>query len=136
MLGIKCETLWSDENIEILKEYYPTEGSFVVFRLIGSFTKRQVLTKARSLGIKYLKCGEPWSVEEDEKACRFYLNHRYDWSSKENTDQLYSDFLRDGFDTHPKASIHKKLANYSFLDTGLGLEHASIQSKEAFKRLK
>jgi hypothetical protein len=56
-LGLAMEfrptgALWSETELEILKTYYPTEGSAVVDRLVDR-TAATVKRQARVLGIKY-----------------------------------------------------------------------------------
>lgn len=54
LLGIKklknC-SMWTKEEIEILRKYYPTEGTNVIDRLDGR-TKDTIAAKAQKLGIK------------------------------------------------------------------------------------
>lgn len=59
---------WTDEEIEILKKYYTTEGGKVESRLNGK-TKATIKSMASRLGIKYL---DAWDSKEIEALKKYY----------------------------------------------------------------
>lgn len=127
---IKSKEKWSDEDIKILGEYYPYEGTLVINRLNVKRSKETIKSKAKKLGIKFIKEQTPWEVKEEELACDFYF--KYKSESFKKVEELLMIFAKEGFDKHNKASLHMKLANYSYLDTGYGLSHPSKQSKKIY----
>lgn len=59
---------WTEEEDNILREYYPAEGSKVVDRLEGR-TKGAAMTQANKLGLKIF---DRWSDEENEILRKYY----------------------------------------------------------------
>jgi hypothetical protein len=56
---------WTDEEIKILKEYYPTASWDELFELLPNHTKGAITSKAKDYNdLKRLRCGY-WNKEED-----------------------------------------------------------------------
>lgn len=125
---------WKDKDIQMLKEYYPLEGMYVFYRL-RRYHYNAIKEAVKQLGLKMNRHTEPWAVEEDYLACKFYLNHIDDWSTKESIEELYNIFVSKGFVNHGRKTIHMKLANCSYIHTGEGLEHASEQNIKVYNKL-
>ena len=125
---------WKVEDVEVLETYYPIEGTAVINRL-KNYTMNQIREAAKKLGLKTSKMNEPWAVEEDYLACEFYLKHVNDWNTKESVEELHRIFISKGFLTHGIKTIHMKLANCSYIHTGIGLEHASEQNIKVYNKL-
>lgn len=53
-LELKAPNTWTEEENDILKEYYPSEGCKVANRLNGR-TKKSIKMRVNKLGIKYQK---------------------------------------------------------------------------------
>lgn len=125
---------WKVEDVEVLETYYPIEGTAVINRL-KNYTMNQIREAAKKLGLKTNNMNEPWAVEEDYLACEFYLKHVNDWNTKESVEELHRIFISKGFLTHGIKTIHMKLANCSYIHTGIGLEHASQQNIDVYNKL-
>lgn len=62
---------WNEEEIEILREWYPIEGTKVIDRLSGR-TKRAIMKQAFRLGLKMYDVYDNWSDEEIELLKKYY----------------------------------------------------------------
>ena len=125
---------WSDEDIKNLKDYYPIEGTAVVYRL-KNHSLNSIKSVVKILNIKLERINEPWEFEEDLLACKFYLEHIDNWSKKEIVNELLDIFISNGYLKHKQKTLHMKLANCSYIHTGIGLEHASKQNIKAYDKL-
>lgn len=125
---------WSDEDIKILKDYYPIEGTAVVYRL-KNHSLNSIKAVVKILSIKLERINEPWEFKEDLLACKFYLEHVDNWSKKETVYELLDIFISNGYLKHKQKTLHMKLANCSYIHTGIGLEHASKQNIKAYDNL-
>lgn len=67
-----------------------------------------------------------WTQEADELVCQAYLDGRFDDAFAKMISEKYG---------HSVASIKMRVSNYSFLHTGVGLEHCSRQEEETYRRL-
>lgn len=76
--------LWSDHDINILKQYYPTGESLACIpHLEEKRGVKAIATKARHMGIKSLKYNK-WSPEEDQ-----LLKDNWDSATKETLNDLF-----------------------------------------------
>lgn len=132
-IDIKPEN-WDDKDIDILKEYYPTEGTAVFLRL-KKYSLNSIRIAVKKLGLKVNRIYEPWTEQEDYLACEYYLSHLNDWNKRESIEELHNIFISNGFTTHGKKTIHMKLANCAYIHTGYGLEHASEQNIKVYNKL-
>ncbi len=130
-LVYKDNIMWTKEEIEILKKYYPTEGSKVEKRL-SNRSRTSILATARYYGIEFDRKYESWDLAEDEIVYDFYL--KYGSQSFSKISDLEDILKRKGFNSHGKGTLHYKLSNFKYLDTGKGLSHISKQSKELFNK--
>ena len=112
--------------IDILRKYYPSEGSKVAKRL-NNRSKGSILVTAQYYGIKFDKVCKEWTIEEDEVIYEFYLKHKE--SSFNRISELLQELSNNGFTEHGAKSVYMKLHNFSYLETGYGFSHASKQSK-------
>ena len=124
-------SLWTDEEVGILKQFYPTEGTKVCKRLPNR-SKEMIIGKARCLGIKYDKTIIEWPVEEDELIYDFYMTYRE--KSFYRLAEILNILAQHGFTKHGTTTIKMRLQNYSYLDKGVGLSHAAKQSRLVFDR--
>ena len=62
---------WNSTEDEILKEYYPTEGSRCAYRMEDR-TEYAVVGRARKLGVSSNRAGKKWGKEEDDIIREFY----------------------------------------------------------------
>lgn len=125
---------WKPEEIEILRQYYPIEGTAVFYRL-KRFSLNSIKFAAKRLKVKSNRITEPWTFKEDLLACKYYLEHINDWNEKEIIDGLLDIFISNNYLKHGRKTIHMKLANCSYIHTGIGLEHASIQNIKVYNKL-
>ena len=122
---------WEKEEIEILKKYYPKEGTKISSRLPNR-TRLQIKEQAGRLGIKNERIQEPWAKEEDVIVYEFYLAER---SHKTDKATALLEILKNkGFTTHSLKSVRMRLANFEYLVDGTGLSNAAIQSKTIHKK--
>ena len=126
---------FKEEEIEIIKKFYPFEGASVYLRLTNR-SKESVHSKAKRLGIKFERITEPWSIKEDEIVCKHYFKHITDWYSDESLEKLIKTTGNKGFYKHSKICLRMKLSNYSYLHTGAGLNHPSKHSVLVYNRSK
>ncbi len=63
---------WSEEEDNILHEYYPSEGSKIISRLPGR-TSNAIKTRASFLGLKYENSGRNSWTEEDLRIIKEYF---------------------------------------------------------------
>ena len=63
---------WNSVEDEIVKEYYPKEGSRCAYRMEDR-TEVAVVTRAKKLGVTSERAGKKWSEEEDDIIREFYL---------------------------------------------------------------
>ena len=61
---------WTEEDITILKKYYPSEGANVKLRLSGKRSASAIGCKARSLGLEYE--GDKWTEEDITILKKYY----------------------------------------------------------------
>ena len=61
---------WTEEDIAILKKYYPSEGTNVQSRLSGKKSATCIKNKVRSLGLKYE--GDKWTEEDIAILKKYY----------------------------------------------------------------
>ena len=122
---------WTEDEIEILKTYYPEEGGNTYKRLDGR-TEQAVRSKVFKLGIKSNKKRVRWELKEEELVADFYLKHKELSFGKvlELLDILY----QNGFKEHTQNAVDKKLENYSYLETGVGLSHVANQTRTIYKK--
>ena len=124
--------VWPVAEIEILITYYPKEGGQVIHRLPGrSITS--IYAKAHSLKLKSNVVRRPWHLDEERIACRYYLNN-----GNKSFHQIYEILLlltQAGFTPRTTRSIHMKLDNYKYLNTGSGLEHIAKKSKKVYEEM-
>lgn len=125
---------WKPKDIDVLKEFYPIEGTAVFYRL-KRFSLNSIKSAAKKLKIKSNRITEPWAYKEDLLACEYYLKHVNDWNKKEVIDELLDIFISNGYLNHKQKTLHMKLANCSYIHTGIGLEHASKQNIKAYDKL-
>ena len=64
--------VWTEEENEILREWYSIEGTKVIDRLSGR-TKRAITKQAFKLGLKVYDVYDSWSDEEIELLKKYYL---------------------------------------------------------------
>ena len=125
---------WTKEEIEILEKYYPIEGTAVLYRL-KKHSLNSIRVAAKVLKIKTNRMTEPWAYKEDYLACQHYLSHVNDWFEEKVIDELLNIFISNGYLKHGRTTLRMKLANCSYIHTGIGLEHASNQNIRAYKKL-
>lgn len=125
---------WTSVDLDTLKTYYPIEGTAVFYRL-KRFSINAIKAAAKNLKLKPNRITEPWDYEEDFLACKFYLEHLDDWNQKEIIDNLLDIFISNGYLNHKQKTLHMKLANCSYIHTGIGLEHASKQNIKVYDKL-
>lgn len=133
-LGLECKdrnSLWTDVEVDILQQYYPTEGTNVYKRLPNR-SRTKIKSKARQLGVKYDQTTIEWPVEEDELIYDFYMAYRE--KSFYRLTEILNILAQHGFTKHGATSIKMRLQNYSYLDKGVGLSHAAKQSRSVFDR--
>lgn len=71
-LGLECVVKWSDEDIAILKEYYPKGGSKLVKRKGVDKPTNLIASKANSMGLKLNVSRVSWSDAEVEILIKYY----------------------------------------------------------------
>lgn len=69
-IKINLEGHWTEEEIEIIKQYYPIEGKDCLSRLKNR-TLSSLYSQALFLGIKYIRT-DLWTKEEDEIMKQYY----------------------------------------------------------------
>ena len=79
-LEIAYDDFWTNEEIEILKKWYPVEGMRVLNRLVER-TKSAVQTKVRKLG---LKSPDRWTEEEINILKKYYSVEGYKVANRLN----------------------------------------------------
>ena len=126
----KDNIMWTQEEIDILKQYYPTEGTKVEKRL-NNRSRKSILVTAYYHGIKFDRKYETWDLTEDEIVYDFYLKHGSQSFSK--IPELLDILKKKGFNSHGKGTLHYKLSNFKYLDTGVGLSHVSSQSRAVYE---
>ena len=122
---------WTEDEIEILKTYYPEEGGNTYKRLDGR-TKQTVRSKAFNLGIRTNKKRVHWDFKEEELVADFYLKHKE--LSFGKVLELLDILHKNGFKNHTQNAVDKKLENYSYLETGVGLSHVANQTRTIYNK--
>lgn len=89
------------EEIDILRQYYPTEGTKVEKRL-NNRSKTSILVTARYYRINFERKHETWDLTEDEIVYDFYLQHGSQSFSK--ILKLIDILKKKGFNTHGKGT--------------------------------
>ena len=104
-LGIKQinESIWTDEEIKILKQYYEIDINKVQ-DLLPNRSYKSICTKAQRIGIKNR---EFWSDEEMEKLLELYPNYPIDDVLK---------YLKDNEDYTSKSLAHQITVFNSFFN--------------------
>lgn len=124
---------WTKYEIEILKTYYPEEGGKTYKRLDGR-TKQSVRGKAFNLGIRTNKKRVLWQLKEEELVADFYLKHKE--LSFGKVLELLDILHKNGFKNHTQNAVDKKLENYSYLETGVGLSHVAKKTRKIYNKKK
>ena len=122
---------WTEDEIEILKTYYPEEGGNTYKRL-DSRTEQAVRGKVFKLGIKSNKKRVRWELKEEELVADFYL--KYKELSFGKVLELLNILHKNGFKNHTQNAVDKKLENYSYLETGVGLSHVANQTRTIYNK--
>ena len=121
---------WTEDEIEILKTYYPEEGGNTYKRL-DSRTEQAVRGQVFKLGIKSNKKRVRWELKE-ELVADFYLKHKE--LSFGKVLELLDILHKNGFKNHTQNAVDKKLENYSYLETGVGLSHVANQTRTIYNK--
>jgi hypothetical protein len=129
----KDNIMWSKKEVDILRRYYPDEGSDVYKRL-NNRSKTSIMVAAKRYGVSFNRTFEKWDLTEDELVYDFYSAHGED-SFRKVSDLLQ--ILKDhGFHNHGKRTLGMKLSNFKYLEEGVGLAHSSLQSKAVYEKRK
>lgn len=75
-----------------------------------------------------------WAWNEDVIVCKYYFNNMFDLLNKEKLKNLMIELWQAGY-SHDINSVRMRIANYKFIDMGVGLSHPSEQSKAVYAYL-
>lgn len=124
---------WTKDEIEILKTYYPEEGG-KTYKRLDDRTEQAVRNKVFKLGIKSNKKRVLWQLKEEELVADFYLKHKE--LSFGKVLELLDILHKNGFKNHTQNAVDKKLENYSYLETGVGLSHVAKKTRKIYNKKK
>ena len=124
---------WTTEEEEILKAYYPAEG-LNVFGRLPNRTCFAIVFELRKLKLdKTPKV--PWTDAQDEIACKFYLENKSDWRTREKFPALVK-MLEGAGPKHSLWSVMYKEFNFAYEETGRGLSHIGPRARKTYKNVK
>lgn len=66
---------WSNEELNILREYYPEKGSEFCAKLLPNWSCKQIISKANKIGL-IRKTRLPWTKEEDELLIKIWTTEK------------------------------------------------------------
>lgn len=75
-----------------------------------------------------------WEMNEEIIVIKYYLNNTNNW--RENIDSLMKQLKDAGFVDRDINSVKMRISNVSSLHTGVGLSHASKQTRDLYEKLK
>ena len=74
-----------------------------------------------------------WEKDEETIVINYYLKNVNKW--RENLDDLMKQLKEAGFINRDINSVKMRISNVSSIHTGVGLSHASKQTRELYERL-
>lgn len=77
-LGLERESKWSDEELELIKEYFPIGGSKLVKQKGVNKKTREISKKANSMGMYLNNRRKFWSEEEVDILRKYYVTEGLD----------------------------------------------------------
>ena len=129
----KDNIMWSKKEVDILRRYYPDEGSDVYKRL-NNRSKTSIMVAAKRYGVSFNRTFERWDLTEDELVYDFYSAHGEDGFRK--VSDLLQILKDHGFHNHGKRTLRMKLSNFQYLEEGVGFAHTSLQSRAVYEKNK
>ena len=121
---------WSNEELEILKKYYPKERTSMASRLPGR-TVAQIVSQARVYGLS--KKQNRYSYVEDKTICEKVLMYGgFDLSLVKMT---IEELKLKGFKCRSFNSYLSRFSNFNYLIHGQGYYGYSKQCQQVYKDL-
>lgn len=77
---------------------------------------------------------DAWSWEEDIIICKFYLDHKSDWITNTNLNNVQEKLKGFGYFKSDN-DVRMRLSNYAMIDSKHALASTSVQEKRVFKLL-
>ncbi len=105
---------------ELIINYYPRLGTKIIFKFHLSFSKKYIRYRAHKLGIK--KNLNRYTKFEERVACKCYLENK-------SVIRANKILVRVGIKPRTYNSMHAKMSNYKYLDTGRGSYNYSNLSR-------